>query len=137
MYQYIRRLFFKYDAEKAHHLAMSALKSLCAAPPVQKVLETFFSVNDARLQRSAFGLTFKNGVGLGAGFDKNATYLRELQTLGFGFVEIGTVITTIIAVFDNAFKNSLSLNKLIQFLPSLKTNTYLVFSILSKLLIIL
>ncbi len=37
------------------------------------------------------GLEFKNPVGLGAGFDKNAKYLRELETLGFGFVEIGTV----------------------------------------------
>ncbi len=37
------------------------------------------------------GLTFKNPVGLGAGFDKNATYLRELEALGFGHVEIGTV----------------------------------------------
>lgn len=38
-----------------------------------------------------FGLVFKNPIGLGAGFDKNAVYLRELETLGFGFVEIGTV----------------------------------------------
>jgi len=38
-----------------------------------------------------FGLSFKNPVGLGAGFDKNAKYLRELEVLGFGFVEIGTV----------------------------------------------
>ena len=38
-----------------------------------------------------FGLSFRNKVGLGAGFDKNAKYLRELETLGFGFVEIGTV----------------------------------------------
>jgi dihydroorotate dehydrogenase len=38
-----------------------------------------------------WGLTFRNPVGLGAGFDKNARYLRELDTLGFGFVEIGTV----------------------------------------------
>jgi len=37
------------------------------------------------------GLDFKNPVGLGAGFDKNARYLRELEALGFGFVEIGTV----------------------------------------------
>ncbi len=37
------------------------------------------------------GLTFKNPVGLGAGFDKNAVYLRELEMLGFGFIEIGTV----------------------------------------------
>ena len=39
----------------------------------------------------AFGLTFKNPVGLAAGFDKNAIYLSELETLGFGFIEIGTV----------------------------------------------
>jgi dihydroorotate dehydrogenase len=36
-------------------------------------------------------LQFKNPVGLGAGFDKNAKWLRELECLGFGFVEIGTV----------------------------------------------
>jgi dihydroorotate dehydrogenase len=43
------------------------------------------------LKREVFGLTFPNPVGLGAGFDKNALYLRELAALGFGFVEIGTV----------------------------------------------
>ncbi len=42
-------------------------------------------------QWSMVNLSFKNPVGLGAGFDKNAKYLRELETLGFGFVEIGTV----------------------------------------------
>jgi dihydroorotate dehydrogenase len=36
-------------------------------------------------------MEIKNPVGLGAGFDKNARYLRELEALGFGFVEIGTV----------------------------------------------
>ena len=40
---------------------------------------------------NAFGLTFKNPVGLAAGFDKNAKYLTELEAFGFGFVEIGTV----------------------------------------------
>ena len=40
--------------------------------------------------KKVFGLTFKNQIGLGAGFDKNAFYLEELQVLGFGFVEIGT-----------------------------------------------
>ena len=37
------------------------------------------------------GIRFPNPVGLGAGFDKNARYLRELECLGFGAVEIGTV----------------------------------------------
>ncbi len=38
-----------------------------------------------------FNINFPNKVGLAAGFDKNAEYLRELECLGFGFVEIGTV----------------------------------------------
>lgn len=37
------------------------------------------------------GLEFRNGLGLAAGFDKNAEYLEEMEKLGFGFVEIGTV----------------------------------------------
>ena len=41
--------------------------------------------------KELFGLHFKNPVGLAAGFDKNALYLNELEALGFGFVEIGTV----------------------------------------------
>ena len=40
---------------------------------------------------SIFNIQFSNKVGLGAGFDKNARYLNELEALGFGFVEIGTV----------------------------------------------
>lgn len=40
---------------------------------------------------TAFGISFPNKVGLAAGFDKNAKYLRELECLGFGCVEIGTV----------------------------------------------
>lgn len=46
---------------------------------------------NSTLSKDFLQLKFKNPVGLGAGFDKNATYLRELEALGFGFVEIGTV----------------------------------------------
>ena len=37
------------------------------------------------------GLKFPNAVGLAAGFDKNGFYIREMEALGFGFVEVGTV----------------------------------------------
>ena len=50
-----------------------------------------FSVRNTQLATTVFRLRFKNSVGLGAGFDKNAKYLRELESLGFGFLEIGTV----------------------------------------------
>jgi len=50
-----------------------------------------FKASGQNLATKQFGLTFKNPVGLAAGFDKNAKYLRELEALGFGCVEIGTV----------------------------------------------
>ncbi len=50
-----------------------------------------YQVNDKKLERNLFGLTFKNPIGLAAGFDKNAVLYNELADFGFGFVEIGTV----------------------------------------------
>ena len=55
------------------------------------MLAHFFTPRDSRLATYFLGLRLNNPIGLGAGFDKNAVYLRELETLGFSFVEIGTV----------------------------------------------
>lgn len=55
------------------------------------MIASAFSAEAKSNQKKMFGLEFKNIVGLGAGFDKNARYLSELEALGFGFVEIGTV----------------------------------------------
>ena len=55
------------------------------------LLERSFTINDKKLQRNLFGLSFENPVGLAAGFDKDARWIDELSTLGFGFVEIGTL----------------------------------------------
>lgn len=80
-------------AETAHYFSMNALKLFCGVPFIRKAIASRFTppVHDSRLNVSKFGLSFRNPVGLGAGFDKNAKYLRELEALGFGFVEIGTV----------------------------------------------
>jgi dihydroorotate dehydrogenase len=58
---------------------------------MRKLLAAQLTTHDSRLTTHFCNLTFKNPIGLGAGFDKNANYLRELEALGFGFVEIGTV----------------------------------------------
>ena len=60
----------------------------CAAPRGFRALYCF---HHPSLEREVFGLKFPNPVGLAAGFDKNAVLTDELATLGFGFVEIGTV----------------------------------------------
>ena len=50
-----------------------------------------FSLENDRLKREVFGLTFDNPVGLAAGFDKDAKLYNELAAFGFGFIEIGTI----------------------------------------------
>jgi dihydroorotate dehydrogenase len=90
MYQLLRQFLFLFDAEAVHHFAMHSLRFLCRAG-FRKIVTARFSVRKPMLSKTLFGLTFKNPVGLAAGFDKNALYLDELEALGFGFVEIGTV----------------------------------------------
>lgn len=90
MYKALRRMLFWLDAETAHHLSMNGFRFLCSIDPIRKMLQQQFQPAHST-PFSLFGLSFPNRIGLGAGFDKNAKYLRELQTLGFGFVEIGTV----------------------------------------------
>jgi dihydroorotate dehydrogenase len=90
MYTIIRKLLFNFPTEGVHHFSMNALKLACQVGPAKQLITKFCAPRTV-LERSLFGLTFNNPVGLAAGFDKNALYLDELQALGFGFVEIGTV----------------------------------------------
>src|SRR5436309_113411 len=91
MYKLLRSFLFLFDAEKVHYFSMSSLKLLLKLPFAKKIFNNQYSIINAQLKTTAFGLNFNNPVGLGAGFDKNAKYLNELEALGFGFVEIGTV----------------------------------------------
>lgn len=90
MYKIIRNLLFKFDAEKVHYVSMNCFNGLLSIPFLNEGLKKYFAPKkEAPL--NILGMNFKNSIGLGAGFDKNARYLKELETLGFGFVEIGTV----------------------------------------------
>ena len=84
-------MLFNLEAEKAHYFSMNLLRTACSIPGIKDLIRISFQPSNRGLEKELFGLHFKNPVGLGAGFDKNAGYLRELETLGFGFVEIGTV----------------------------------------------
>jgi dihydroorotate dehydrogenase len=90
MYYIIRNILFLFDAEKVHHFTMGCLRFLCKIPLTRQLVASVYQPKKARPVH-LWNLHFPNLVGLGAGFDKNAQYLTELETLGFGFVEIGTV----------------------------------------------
>lgn len=87
----LRPLLFKFDPEKIHHFTFSSLRVLLKIPGVSALVRNKYKNSDPRLEREVFGIKFKNPVGLAAGFDKNAELFKELDQLGFGFIEIGTV----------------------------------------------
>ncbi|WP_370848450.1 quinone-dependent dihydroorotate dehydrogenase [Novimethylophilus kurashikiensis] len=86
MYTLIRPLLFRLDAERTHHLTLNGL-------------DTAYKLGLTRLlgkmpeckPRQVMGLTFPNPVGLAAGLDKNGAHIDALASLGFGFIEVGTV----------------------------------------------
>jgi dihydroorotate dehydrogenase len=92
MYKFlIKPIFFAMQPEKAHYFATDLLTFFSKIPGIPSLMKGIFEVKDKRLEKKLFGLTFKNPVGLAAGFDKDARWYNELAHLGFGFIEIGTL----------------------------------------------
>lgn len=78
----LSKLLFLLSPEIAHSLAIVVLKSLPYRKPIE--LPESLSVN-------LFGNKLRSPIGLAAGFDKNAEVIKPMLSLGFGFVEVGTV----------------------------------------------
>ncbi len=87
----VRPLFFRIDPEKIHHIVVRGLRTFGKLPGGQALLRLFYDYQNPSLERKLLGLTFRNPVGLAAGFDKDARLIDELACLGFGFIEIGTL----------------------------------------------
>jgi len=91
MYNFIKSILFLWSPEKAHHLTMRLLSLVYKLPGGQWILKKLFCYSNEKTKVNIAGITLKNGVGLAAGFDKDAKYIDELACLGFGFIEIGTL----------------------------------------------
>ena len=89
MYSRFRRVLFRIDPETAHQITLNALRLAGDFPPSNWILKQLYGTPSKPVQ--AFGLTFKNPVGLAAGYDKDAIAINGLSALGFGHVEVGTV----------------------------------------------
>jgi dihydroorotate dehydrogenase len=85
MYKILRSIFFLLSPEKAHYTTMRLFKMVSKLSFVPPMFQ--FTAEHTKID----GLTFKNKVGLAAGFDKDGKFLDELYTLNFGFIEVGTV----------------------------------------------
>ncbi len=85
LYPVLKRLLFKLDPETTHDLSMLLLKT------VHRAGMTRLFGGAWRAPYRAMGIDFENRVGLAAGFDKNGDFIDSLGSLGFGFIEVGTV----------------------------------------------
>ena len=79
----LKPLLFSLDPETAHDLATFFIKRYSGLLNNQ--------YNNPNLRRTVCGMDFKNPIGLAAGFDKNAELIDQIPTLGFGFMEVGTI----------------------------------------------
>lgn len=92
MYKYfIKPFLFLKDPEAAHQFTFSWIKRFFNLPVLQSLIKSGFAYEHPVLERTVFGLTFSNPIGLAAGFDKDASLIDEMSLLGFGFIEIGTL----------------------------------------------
>ncbi len=92
MYRHLLRpLLFLFSPEGVHNFAMRLLGAVGANRAGRWFLSRFFSLRDPRLETEVFGIRFPNPVGVAAGYDKNARLYEPLSSMGFGFVETGTV----------------------------------------------
>jgi dihydroorotate dehydrogenase len=89
MYPTFRSLLFHLEAEQAHGLTLHLIRLAGALPGVREGLTAYFAPPPKPVH--AFGLTFKNPIGLAAGYDKDGLGWRGLACLGFGHIEVGTV----------------------------------------------
>ena len=91
-YRAARPLLFRVEPERIHRLTLTGLRAAGANPLGRGVAALASGTRPGATQPlTLLDLTFRNRVGVGAGFDKDAVALRGWEALGLGFIEVGTV----------------------------------------------
>lgn len=92
MYKYvIKPLLFLLTPDFTHKLIVFCGRVVQALPPVRWTIRKSWSFQDSSLQQEVSGITFRNPIGLSAGFDKNIQLSPLMEDIGFGFASGGSV----------------------------------------------
>jgi dihydroorotate dehydrogenase len=87
----IRPVLFLLPPETIHRALVLFLRIVFKIPGLHRCISAIYHLKDPLLETHFLGMTFRNPVGLAAGFDKNAEIFREFYAFGFSFIEVGTV----------------------------------------------
>jgi dihydroorotate dehydrogenase len=87
----LKPVLFQFDPELIHDGFTSIGQFLGKHTITQKITGAFFNFRNSSLEQNILGINFKNPIGLSAGFDKNATLIDIISSVGFGFTEVGSI----------------------------------------------
>jgi len=90
-YENLKKILFMFEPERAHSVAGCGLTIMSKIGFIRNMVANRYLVDDAMLRCEYFGKSLPNPIGLGAGFDKNGSYIDSIGAIGFGYTEIGTV----------------------------------------------
>ncbi|MGB6328476.1 MAG: quinone-dependent dihydroorotate dehydrogenase [Halarcobacter sp.] len=90
-YKTLKKALFFFQPETAHNIAELGLRILPKCKLLNNYMVNKNFIMNPKLSQEIDGIKFLNPVGLAAGFDKNATVIKSMPALGFGFTEIGTM----------------------------------------------
>lgn len=92
LYQvFLKPIFFNIDPEKVHNWILRFGKFLGSHQLAKKTINVLFSYHHSALEQEILGIHFPNPIGLAAGFDKNGEIVDIIPSVGFGFMEIGSI----------------------------------------------
>lgn len=87
----VKPLLFKLDAEQAHTATQKFAQTASKSFFLKALASGIYNYQSPKLGQQIWGLNFRNPIGLAAGFDKNGEIPEIMESLGFGFVEIGSI----------------------------------------------
>ncbi len=91
MYSLLRPVLFSLQPETAHNFVHRILSSVQKVAPLCDLIHKYYAYPSSRFVQKVWDMEFKNPIGLAAGFDKNANVCDGMASLGFGFLELGSV----------------------------------------------
>ena len=87
----LQPLFFQFDPELVHDRVVFLGEFLGRFTLTRNITSSLLNYSNKKLEQDILGINFKNPIGLGAGFDKNAQLTNILPSVGFGFAEVGSI----------------------------------------------
>ena len=91
LYQALKPFLFSGDPEKIHEMVLQFVEHFSSNQFFNRFSEQLYTWDSPYLETHLWGKTLPNPVGLAAGFDKNGKIIDSLFSIGFGFVEVGTM----------------------------------------------